>query len=206
MKFAVGKWPCTAVLFVKRSNGLARAFCCANTHLMQTLILHPDCAAGPITNVQAEIEATKQGCKARFRFDGDISQIKVPMHAASERMDFLWKTTCFEIFWQPEGGQYYREFNLSPSSRWACYDFDDFRLNSRDAAVEAIAIACSHDGTSLQLEASIASELPLPAAVALNAIVEDNDGDIQFWALAFEDGKAEFHSEVCRAITLEKLA
>lgn len=206
MKFAIRKWPYTAVLVVKRGNGLAGAFCCANTHPMQTLTLHPDCAPGPVQSVQAEIEATEHGCKARFRFDGDMSQIKVPIHAASERLDFLWKTTCFEIFWQPEGGQYYREFNLSPSSRWACYDFDDFRLNSRDAPVETIAIACSHDGTSLQLEASIASELPLPAAVALNAIVEDNKGNIQFWALAFEDGKAEFHSEVCRAIKLGKPA
>lgn len=206
MKITIRKWPFAGGRFAMPSNGLAGAFCCANTHTMQTLTLHPDCSPGPIQSVQAEIEATEQGCKARFRLDGDISQIKVPTHAASERMDFLWKTTCFEVFWQPEGGQYYREFNLSPSSHWACYDFDDFRLNSRDAPVDAIAIACSYDGGSLQLEASIASELPLPAAVALNAIVEDNDGNIQFWALAFETGKAEFHSEVCRAIKLEKLA
>ena len=151
----------------------------------------------------AEIEATANGCRARFRLDGDVSKIKVPEHTASERMDNLWKTTCFEIFWQPHGGSYYREFNLSPSSRWACYDFDDFRLNSRDAPVSAIAIACAHDGSSLELESSIASELPLPADVALNGIVEDLDGNIQFWALAFADGKPEFHSEVCRAITLE---
>lgn len=170
---------------------------------MKTLTLHPDCAAGPIRGVSADIEATDQGCKARFRLDGDISKIKVPVHTASERMDNLWKTTCFEIFWQPDGGQYYREFNLSPSSRWACYDFDGFRLNSRDAPIHAIAIASSHSDNRLELEASIASELPLPAKVALNAIVEDVDDNIQFWALAFEAGKAEFHSEVCRAIHLE---
>lgn len=169
---------------------------------MQQLRLHPECADGPITSVEAEIEATERGCKARFRLNGDITRIKVPVHAAGERTDFLWKTTCFEIFWQPQGGTYYREFNLSPSSRWAAYDFDDFRLNSRDAPVDAIAIACSHDQTSLRLETEIASELPLPAKVALNAIVEDQHGNIQFWALDFPDGKAEFHSEVCRVIEL----
>ena len=41
-----------------------------------------------------------------------------------------------------------------------------------------------------------------PADVALNAVVEDVDGNIQFWALAFADGKPEFHSEVCRAMKL----
>ncbi|MDN3645451.1 hypothetical protein QWY75_04410 [Pontixanthobacter aestiaquae] len=170
---------------------------------MHSLILHPDCAEGPITAVSADIEATESGCRARFRFRGDMAKIKVPVHAPSERMDNLWKTTCFEIFWQPHGGNYYREFNLSPSSRWACYDFDDFRENSTDAPVHAISIASSHNDSELVLEASIASELPVPADIALNAIVEDKGGTIQFWALAFEDGKPEFHSTVCRAITLD---
>ena len=168
---------------------------------MRDLILHPHCIPGPVTRVAAEIHPTERGCKARYRFEGDMSAIKVPETREPERMDNLWKTTCFEIFWQPEGGTYYREFNLSPSTRWACYDFDDFRLNSRDAPAE-VAIDCSHDATSLDLTADIVSELPLSAAVALNGILEDKEGNIQFWALAFEDGKPEFHSTVCRDLHL----
>lgn len=171
---------------------------------MHQLVLHPDCAAGPITAVSALIEATDSGCRARFRLCGDISLIKVPLHAPAERTDFLWKTTCFEIFWQPDGDTWYREFNLSPSSRWACYDFDDFRLNVRDGPVDAIAIATAYTADELVLEASIASDLALPAQVALNAIVEDLDGNIQFWALAFAPGKAEFHDRQCRALRLEQ--
>lgn len=173
---------------------------------MQDLILHPDCAQGPIKRVSAAIEATPDGCRARFRLEGDISRIKVPVAAPSERKDNLWQTTCFEIFWQPRGDSYYREFNLSPSSRWACYDFDSFREGMRDAPVSAFAIASTATGATLELEANIASELPLPADVALNAIVEDLEGNIQFWALAFAPGKAEFHSEVCRAETLGSMA
>lgn len=173
---------------------------------MHQLVLHPDCSAGPVTAVSAMIEATDTGCRARFRFEGDISRIKVPTHSPSERTDFLWKTTCFEIFWQPDGGDRYREFNLSPSSRWACYDFDDFRLNSRDGPVDAIAIASACNEHELLLEAAIGSELALPAQIALNAIVEDIEGNIQFWALAFPDGKPEFHSQVCRAARLERAA
>lgn len=172
--------------------------------MMQKLVLHPDCNAGPISEVTASLHATSQGCEAEFRLLGDIGAIKVPMLAASERMDYLWQTTCFEIFWQPEGGKSYREFNLSPSSRWACYNFDDFRTNSRDGAVHAIALASSHDNEELVLKASIASELPDPAKVALNAIVEDLKGDIQFWALAFPEGKPEFHSDVCRQLRVDR--
>lgn len=170
---------------------------------MHELVLHPDCDPGPIRQVTATVAPRPGGCRARFRFEGDIGSIKVPEPAAPERRDNLWKTTCFEIFWQPVGGSYYREFNLSPSSRWACYDFDDVRLNSRDAPVEAIAIACLADTSTLVLEADIVSELPLPAKVALNAIVEDKSSAIQFWALAFQPGKAEFHSELCRQIALD---
>ena len=170
---------------------------------MQKLTLHPDCKSGPITRVKADIEATRSGCRARFRLTGDIGAIKVPVHAPMIREDDLWKTTCFEIFWQPDGGEYYREFNLSPSSKWACYDFDGFRLNSRDAPVSSMSISCSASDDELILEASMASELPLPAKIALNAIVEDKQGNIQFWALAFPDGKPEFHHEICRQIQLE---
>lgn len=180
---------------------LAVAFLLRDSDPMHSLVLHPHCSAGPITRVEAEIEPTETGCRARFRFAGDISAIKVPEPAEPERMDNLWKTTCFEIFWQPENGTYYREFNLSPSTRWACYDFDDFRLNSRDAPAE-VEIECSHDDTELILTAMVHSHLPTPAAVALNGIVEDRDGNIQFWALAFEDGKPEFHSTTCRKLHL----
>ncbi|MHA6333591.1 DOMON domain-containing protein [Qipengyuania sp. CAU 1752] len=170
---------------------------------MHELVLHPDCAVGPIQRVHAKIEPTSQGCRAVFELDGNVEDITIPAKAASERTDNLWKTTCFEIFWQPVGDSDYREFNLSPSSRWAAYDFDDFRENARDAPVDAVAIASEHDGDKLTLKADILAELPLPAQVALNAIIEDEAGNIQYWALAFAAGKPEFHSEACRTLTLE---
>ena len=168
---------------------------------MQRLVLHPDCKAGPVTAITAAIEPTDSWCRATFIVTGDMARIAIPAKAQPGRTDNLWKTTCFEIFWQPESGTYYREFNLSPSTRWACYDFDDFRLNSRDAPAE-VDIACTHDAHELVLTAEIRSELPTPAAVALNGIVEDRDGNIQFWALAFQDGKPEFHSTSCRKLHL----
>lgn len=168
---------------------------------MNNLILHPDCPAGPITAISASIEPTKSGCRATFRATGDLDAIVIPDVTKPVRMDDLWRTTCFEIFWQPEGGSYYREFNLSPSTRWACYDFDDFRLNSRDAPAE-VTIDRRREGDTLVIEAEISSELPLPADVALNGIIEDKQGNIQFWALAFQPGKAEFHSEVCRTVQI----
>jgi hypothetical protein len=171
---------------------------------MQPLMLHVACDLGPIRAVTAQIHATSDGCEAEFRLDGNIGRVVVPEVGPSQRTDNLWQTTCFEIFWQPIGGTYYREFNLSPSGRWAAYDFDGFREGMRDAPVDAIAVSCSHTESELVLKARIAADLPAPAQVALNAIVDHGDGNLQFWALAFPPGKPEFHSEACRAIVLER--
>ena len=175
---------------------------------MPPLMLHHTCDLGPIRAVTAVVTATPQGCDASFRLDGQVSAITLPQSAPPERMDNLWQTTCFEIFWQPIGGTSYREFNLSPSGKWAAYDFDFFREGMRDAPVDAISLSsvrASQNGLGqLILKASITAELPAPAQVALNAIVEHADGALQFWALAFAPGKPEFHSEACRQIIVER--
>jgi hypothetical protein len=171
---------------------------------MHPLMLHHTCDLGPIRAVTASITATAAGCEAEFRLDGQVPAIILPPPSTPDRRDNLWQTTCFEIFWQPLGGTYYREFNLSPSGQWAAYDFDSFREGMRDSPVEAIAIACSHDGKGLVLKASIAADLPAPAQVALNAIVEHPGGGMQFWALAFPPGRPEFHSEANRALIVER--
>ncbi len=172
------------------------------------LMLHQTCDLGPIRSVTAAITATANGCEAEFRLHGGVGRIVLPQSGPSVRTDNLWKTTCFEIFWQPIGGTYYREFNLSPSGRWAAYDFDGFREGMRDAPVDAMALACSHSDNNgsgeLVLKASIAAELHAPAQVALNAIVEHEGGGLQFWALAFAPGAPEFHSEACRQMIVER--
>lgn len=178
--------------------------------LMQPLMLHRTCDLGPIKAVTASITPTEIGCEAAFRLDGDISKIVIPPRADLERKDNLWKTTCFEIFWQPIGQPGYVEFNLSPSGQWASYDFDRFREGMRDAPVDAISISRAHSHLSpggegeLELKADIAANLPAPAQVALNAIVEHPDGSLQFWALAFPPGPPEFHSEACRQWIVER--
>lgn len=171
---------------------------------MNPLMLHRTCDLGPVRAVTASVIATQQGCEAEFRLDGRVDGIILPATAHSERTDNLWQTTCFEIFWQPLGGTYYREFNLSPSGRWAAYDFDSFREGMREAPVGALSVACSHDGAGLVLKATIAADLPSPAQVALNAIVEHADGGKQFWALAFPPGQPEFHSEANRQLIIDR--
>ncbi len=171
---------------------------------MNQLVPHPHCATRSIAEITASIEPTEHGCRAVFVARGDIIRIAVPAVDQPGRFDNLWKTTCFEIFWSHDGISY-REFNLSPSTRWACYDFGGFRLGMRDGPAD-ISITVTASDTELRLEAEIKSELPLPATVALNAIIEDADGVNRFWALAFQPGAPEFHAAACRALSLEPRA
>ncbi|WP_330661581.1 hypothetical protein [Erythrobacter sp.] len=171
-------------------------------------MLHRSCDLGPIKAITARIEATATGCEARFRLEGNVGAIRMPEAAPPLRTDGLWKTTCFEIFWQPIGDTPYREFNLSPSGRWAAYDFAAFREGMRDAPVDAISIstASSSEGGSQNLEliANIAAELDDPAQVALSAVLEHAGGALQYWALAFPPGQPDFHSEACRQLIVER--
>lgn len=171
---------------------------------MHPLMLHVTCDLGPVRAVTAAVTATPRGCEAEFRLDGAIAGIVLPAARTPARCDNLWQTTCFEIFWQPLGGTAYREFNLSPSTQWAAYDFDAFRDGMRDAPVDEISITCSHDDAGLVFKASISADLPQPAQVALNAIVQNADGVRQFWALAFPPGKPEFHSEANRVLIVDR--
>lgn len=169
---------------------------------MHILMLHPDCPVGAVHAITASIEPTDSGCRATFVASGEMQRIIIPQVEAPGRFDNLWQTTCFEIFWQT-GPSSYREFNLSPSTRWACYDFDGFRQGMRDAPAQ-VEISIVSTASELKLVAEISSELPLPSRVALNGIIKDAaDGQNRFWALNFADGKPEFHSEVCRAVLLE---
>ena len=144
-------------------------------------MLHRTCDLGPIRAVTADISAHPTGCEAQFRLDGRVGDIVLPDPGPSVRTDDLWKTTCFEIFWQPIG--------------------------SRDAPIDAISLDCEVTGEAgqeqLVLSAVIAADLPTPAQVALNAIVEHRGGALQFWALAFGPGKPEFHSEACRQLIVD---
>jgi len=135
--------------------------------------------------------------------DAIRSPSPAPASAPSVRTDELWKTTCFEIFWQPIGGTAYREINLAPSGKWAAYAFDSYREGMRDLPVDAISVVPVIERGALSLKAEIAADLPSPAQVALNAIVEHEDGALQYWALAFGPGKADFHSEACRQLIVD---
>ena len=170
---------------------------------MHELRLHPDCEAGPVRSVAARLQKTEEGFVARFRVVDGISQIVVPQRTAPERTDELWRSTCFEVFWQPAGSDTYREFNFAPSGQWAAYQFDAYRDGMRDAPVAVVEMKkLEHSASQLICEFSVRADLLTPARVALTAVVELQNGQKQYLSLAFRGGKPDFHAAACRTLPI----
>jgi hypothetical protein len=168
---------------------------------MTLLVRHPATPAGAIHTIDAELQRTPGGAVATFRVSGDIARLVLPAAAPPERADGLWNTTCFELFVAGEG-EAYREFNFSPSTRWAAYDFAGYRTPTGNSAAD-VAIECSCDTKQLRLTADIACDLPNPARIGLSAVIEEDDGALRYWAAAFAPGQPDFHAEAMRALLLD---
>ena len=94
------------------------------THL---LVPHPDHPPARITSIEARVIGLEADwLRLRWRVEGSGALV-VPPFAGKGRADELWRTTCFEAFLRPVGGESYVELNLSPSERWNAYDFDRYR-------------------------------------------------------------------------------
>ena len=163
------------------------------TPLRLTLQPHPDTVAGPARTVWVEATRDAGILALRFVLEGRLDELLIPPPTAPARTDNLWKHTCFEAFIRAPGEEAYREFNLSPSTAWAAYDFSRFRERTADpeTAVPRIEVV-----TTPRLELSTRldlSRLEGPWRVALTAVVESREGALSYWSLNHPPGRPEFH-------------
>ena len=169
---------------------------------------HPQSTRCAGLNVSADLVCEDNTAVFRYRvagaMEGDDQAIAIPDTKTSARKDGLWEQTCFEAFIGRDDG--YLELNFSPSTQWAAYLFDGYRVGMRDAldiTDVAIDFQSDDDGT-LNLTARIAldalkASLPTPSQLALFTIVRQADDAMTYFALAHPDGDHEFHHGDCFA-------
>lgn len=169
---------------------------------MQTHLLTPHPAHEPlrVTLVEARvIGADDFWLRLRWRIEG-AQALVVPPFAGKGRAQGLWQTTCFELFLMPEGGEGYCEFNLSPSERWAAYDFDRYRHGMRDRPAEREPQGTMRLGSSFAIFDAALPLSALPGAhcrMNLAAVIEEQGGAKSFWALTHGADKPDFHDPAC---------
>lgn len=169
---------------------------------MQThrLIAHPARPPASVTSVEARVIGhDADWLRVRWRIEGTTALV-VPAFAGRGRADDLWRTTCFELFLRPISGDGYSEFNLSPSERWAAYDFTGYRegMTARPASREP---DCTmRRGSSFAIfDAAIPADLVPVGRCAANfaAVIEEEGGIISYWAVAHPAEKPDFHDPAC---------
>lgn len=174
---------------------------------MQThqLVAHPDHPPANVTRVEAKIiGADASWLRARWRVEGS-RQLVVPAFAGKGRADELWRTTCFEVFLKPRGGDSYVELNLSPSERWNAYDFGSYRSGMGERPFPREPECTMRLGSTFAIfDAAIpAGGLPLEdCAMGLCAVLEEEGGVKSYWALTHPEGQPDFHAPACFAADL----
>ncbi len=165
------------------------------------LICHPETRSNSVHAVRARVARTADGILAvHYSLEGDLNRLRVPRPRAPRIAERLWQHTCCEIFVASEGSPGYHEFNLGPSGEWAAYAFtryrdggilDDEQLNP--------GVTVRSTAGRLELDARVRlghlSPMYLSASLslALSAVVEDDSGELSYWALRHPPGKPDFH-------------
>lgn len=174
---------------------------------MQTheLIAHPAYPPLAVTRVEARIlTADREWLRLRWRIEG-IGKLVVPPFAGRGRADELWRTTCFELFLKPEGGTAYCEINLSPSERWAAYDFTGYREGMSERPFPREPDCAMRLGSAMAIFDATVPRAGLPHAectAGLSAVIEEQ-GDVKsYWAISHPERGPDFHDDSCFAARL----
>ena len=173
--------------------------------MRQTLRLHPDSHCAAATRIEADVARPRPGnLILSYVVSGKISDLRWPPVVAPARADELWRHTCFEAFIRASTGSAYYEFNFSPSTQWAAYQFSGYRSGMRVATeIAAPRIEVRSDEATFTLQAALELDgLSSPLHLGLSAVLEETNGRKSYWALAHPPGKADFHHADCFALEL----
>jgi hypothetical protein len=147
------------------------------------------------------------GLHLRYELKAATNALRIPMAAQGGFADELWKHTCFEAFISADDSPAYREFNFSPSGKWAAYAFADRRQRDPDwQPAQVPTITTQVDAQGLTLEATIPTAL-IPGAsvilhIGLTAVIETIDGSLSYWALAHTGERPDFHQRAAFTLRL----
>lgn len=175
---------------------------------LAALIPHPSKPLRAVRSLSASVGVQPAGALVfEYRLEADLARLRLPSRGAAQRIDGLWRHTCFEAFIAVAGQRAYTELNFSPSGDWSAYAFQDYRQGMAHAQLPGPPqIEVCQGKNRLQLEVKVA----LPAAsgprevlrVGLSAVLESEDGSLSYWATKHPPGKKpDFHHP--EVLTLE---
>ena len=164
-----------------------------------SLVAHPAHPPLAVSSITATLSGDNDWLTLRWRIEG-AGRLVVPPFAGKGRADGLWKATCFELFVRPGAGTAYCEFNLSPSERWAAYDFSRYREGMAARPMPRDPVCGLRGEGNLRIFDAALPMAGLPPwhwHCGVSAVIEEEGGVISYWALAHPAGKPDFHDPAC---------
>jgi hypothetical protein len=171
------------------------------------LMCHPQSDAGGIEAIDVTATLGQGGeIKLVYRVTGALEALKIAVPAMPDRVDGLWKSTCFELFVRNSEDKSYLEYNFAPSGQWAAYQFSGYRAGMAQLEARAPIVSVEKSGDVLAVSVTV----PLPdmtrhadLCAGISAVVATKRGKISYWALAHPAGSPDFHHKDCFALKLE---
>ena len=168
--------------------------------LHQTLIYHPATPSDLVSQLTATVsELTEDHIQISYQLNGDLSQLLIPELQAPSASDNLWKHSCFELFIAQADTENYYEFNFSPSTLWAAYAFNSYRVRQEWDIKNVPNLRISQTLNQLQVEATLnLTDLPLLNfnknwLIGLSAVIETKHNDLSYWAIKHPEAQLNFH-------------
>jgi len=166
------------------------------------LTCHPATATTSVKWIETRITGIDADwLRLRWRVEG-AQDLVVPAFAGKGRADELWRTTCFEFFLRRPGEVRYVELNLSPSERWAAYDFTSYRTGMAERSMPHEPACTMRVGQTMAIfdaAVPLAGLPPMPWLAGFTAVIEERGGTLSYWAAAHPHEKPDFHDAACFA-------
>ena len=169
------------------------------SEIVVALTPHPSTSSAGL-QIQVQARRRDRVLSLEYRVTGAVAAVRLPPSAARQRIDGLWRTTCFEAFAGRDQG--YAEYNLSPSGAWATYGFDGYREGMAPLEQAAPVIVTRQTPETIVLTADVMLPPDADGRIGLSAVIETLDGDISYWALAHPSEKPDFHHPDSFLLTL----
>jgi hypothetical protein len=176
--------------------------------IYRPLSCHPATPAGHIESIETCCEISAEGSLwLRYHVETTGGMLKTAAEQVPLRADDLWRTTCFEAFLITGDEPDYAEFNFSPATSWAAYQFASYRAGRTDLAlVNAPEINVDCSDSHFALEATV--QLPQQfvrgqVSIGLSVVAEEMDGTKSYWAFDHRKAEPDFHDREGFILQLE---
>ena len=141
------------------------------------------------------LEASAETLELRYLLEAPLGRLIIPPSRESRHVDELWRHTCFEAFLRVKDSTAYYELNVSPSTEWALYSFQSTRkgmtpVTGAHAPEVRMLRAANRMQMNVRLDLRSLSRI---AALALAAVVEDENARLSYWAAKHPAPKPDFH-------------